>query len=432
MVVCAVLGLQWGDEGKGKLVDILAPKFGIVARFAGGNNAGHTVVIDGTSYAFHLLPSGIAHESCQNVIGNGVVVHLPGLMSEIKANLSKGPHLKGWDTRLKISSRAHVVLNLHQIVDGLNETERGDAKIGTTKRGIGPTYSCKAIRSGIRICDLIGDQSILRRKVETIYGMYKRMFPSLDLDIDADISALTEHVDIIRPLVCDTFMFLQAELQKGTSILLEGANATMLDLDFGTYPYVTSSSCSIGGACTGLGIPPREIGDIYGVVKAYTTRVGDGAFPTELNDETGRHLQEAGHEYGTTTNRPRRCGWLDAVVVRYACRLNGVTAICLTKLDVLDGLSEIKIGVAYETKAVSTLDPQRYVYSMPASQEELFGCSVEYITLPGWKENTQSIRRFEDLPENAQAYVKKIEELTSVSGQLLLNTAPNRLLPTHH
>eukprot|EP00043_Microstomoeca_roanoka_P015911 m.160118 g.160118 ORF g.160118 m.160118 type:complete len:429 (-) comp16355_c0_seq2:256-1542(-) len=408
MVVTAVLGLQWGDEGKGKLVDILAENFDIVARFAGGNNAGHTVVIGGISYAFHLLPSGIAHSSCKSIIGNGVVIHLPGLMDEIKRNAAKGPHLEDWQSRLKISDRAHIVLNLHQVVDGLSETERGDAKIGTTKRGIGPTYSCKAIRNGLRICDIVGDQDKLREKITAVCQMYQRLFPRLEIDVNAEIAAVEEHVEVVRPLVCDTFTEIQAALEGKQSILLEGANATMLDLDFGTYPYVTSSSCSIGGACTGLGIPPRAIDEVLGVVKAYTTRVGDGEFPTELTDAVGEELQKKGHEYGTTTLRPRRCGWLDVVVVRYACRLNGVTSICLTKLDVLDNLAEIKIGVKYTSPSAE------FVSSMPASQEEMAACEVEYITVPGWQQSIEDVRKFEDLPANAQAYVKKIEELCGV------------------
>eukprot|EP00730_Choanoeca_flexa_P018747 TRINITY_DN9134_c0_g2_i2.p1 TRINITY_DN9134_c0_g2~~TRINITY_DN9134_c0_g2_i2.p1 ORF type:complete len:435 (+),score=103.75 TRINITY_DN9134_c0_g2_i2:61-1365(+) len=406
--VSVVLGLQWGDEGKGKLVDILAEHADAVARFAGGNNAGHTVVVDGISYDFHLLPSGICHQSCQSIIGNGVVIHLPGFFKEVEGNMAKGPHLADWTSRLKISDRAHIVLDLHQAVDGMKEDERGDDKIGTTKKGIGPTYSSKAIRHGLRICDLMGDLKEFRARLEKVVAHYQRLFPKVTFNVDAQMAEFEAFADKIRPMVTDTTVLTQQLLTDGKKVLVEGANATMLDLDFGTYPYVTSSSCSIGGVCTGLGIPPQRVGDVYGVVKAYTTRVGDGAFPTEdTTPDVGEVLQTKGHEYGTTTGRKRRCGWLDLVVVKYACALNGVTSICLTKLDVLDTLPKIKIGVRYNCKG-------KALNSIPAAQSDLEACEVEYIELDGWQQSIEDVRSFEDLPVNAKLYVQKVEELVGI------------------
>eukprot|EP00056_Hartaetosiga_gracilis_P003556 m.64720 g.64720 ORF g.64720 m.64720 type:complete len:450 (+) comp11502_c4_seq1:62-1411(+) len=419
-----VLGLQWGDEGKGKLVDILSNNMDVVARCAGGNNAGHTVVVSGDDgkeykYDFHLLPSGVTHQGCTSVIGNGVVVNIPDLFAEIEHNIEQGPHIEGWQSRLKISNRAHIVLNIHKIVDGMKEDQRGNDKIGTTKKGIGPTYSSKATRNGIRMCDLLNDFSAFEEKVKALYRQYKKLFPSVTATAEEEIEVHRGIVEKLRPLVCDTFHTMQSALEKNRNILVEGANATMLDLDFGTYPYVTSSSCSIGGVLTGLGLPPHSIGEIYGVVKAYTTRVGDGEFPTEAHGDVGDTLQKVGHEFGTTTGRARRCGWLDMVVVRYSCRINGVASICLTKLDVLDGLDEIKIGVSYKHNETT------YEYNMPPSQQEMGKCVVDYITMPGWKTSIEAVRKFEDLPENAQKYVKKIEELCGVPVRWI-GVGPNR------
>ncbi|EDQ91526.1 uncharacterized protein MONBRDRAFT_20027 [Monosiga brevicollis MX1] len=405
--VAVVLGLQWGDEGKGKLVDVLAEDADVVARFAGGNNAGHTVVVDNISYDFHLLPSGIGHAKCDCVIGNGVVIHLPGLYEEVEKNMAKGPHLQGWQSRLKISDRAHLVLDLHQKVDGMKEEERGLDKIGTTKKGIGPTYSSKAIRHGLRVCDLMGDFGIFKQKFLQVVEHYQKLFPSLEVDVDAQLKAFEGYAEKVRPMVTDTTLLVHRYLKENKRVLLEGANATMLDLDFGTYPYVTSSSCCVGGICTGLGLPPQAVGDVYGVVKAYTTRVGDGAFPTEDFAEVGNYLQTKGHEYGVTTGRKRRCGWLDMMVVNYACMINGVTKICLTKLDVLDELETIKIAVAYKKGGEALL-------GMPASQQVLNEVEVEYVDMPGWQTNISEIRDFEALPTQAQAYVRKVEELSGV------------------
>ncbi|GBP17909.1 Adenylosuccinate synthetase [Eumeta japonica] len=403
--VTVVLGAQWGDEGKGKVVDLLAVDSDVVCRCQGGNNAGHTVVVDGKEFDFHLLPSGIINPKCKSVIGNGVVIHLPGLFDELHKNESKG--MKDWMDRLIISDRAHLVFDIHQQVDGLQEAEKGKNSLGTTKKGIGPTYSSKATRNGIRIGDLVGDFEQFEEKFRTLVATYKKTFPALEVDVDGELARYKEFAVKVRPLVKDTVSYLYKAIREGKRILVEGANAAMLDIDFGTYPYVTSSNCSIGGVCTGLGLPPAVIGEVLGVVKAYTTRVGDGPFPVELHDETGRLLQERGHEVGVTTKRVRRCGWLDLVVVRYTAMVNGYTSLCLTKLDILDVLKEIKVGVAYKLKG-------KKIDYFPSSVAELSNVEVEYLTLPGWACSTTEARRLHDLPANARAYVKAIEDYLQI------------------
>ncbi|KAL4706999.1 hypothetical protein ACJJTC_019537 [Scirpophaga incertulas] len=403
--VTVVLGAQWGDEGKGKLVDLLAVNSDIVCRCQGGNNAGHTVVVDGKEFDFHLLPSGIINQKCKSVIGNGVVIHLPGLFEELKKNELKG--MQGWQERLIISDRAHLVLDLHQQVDGLQEAEKGKNSLGTTKKGIGPTYSSKASRNGIRIGDLLGDFNIFEEKFRTLFESYKRMFPSLEVDVEGELARYKGYAAQIRPLVKDTVSYLHKEIRSGKKVLVEGANAAMLDIDFGTYPYVTSSNCSIGGVCTGLGLPPSVLGEVLGVVKAYTTRVGDGPFPTELNDETGQLLQSRGHEVGVTTKRVRRCGWLDLMVVRYTALVNGYTAICLTKVDILDTLKEIKIGVGYKLNG-------KEIDYFPSSMTELSNVEVKYITLEGWACNTEGVRDMHKMPQQAKDYVMAIENFLQI------------------
>ncbi|XP_021190557.3 adenylosuccinate synthetase [Helicoverpa armigera] len=403
--VAVVLGAQWGDEGKGKVVDLLAVNCDIVCRCQGGNNAGHTVVVDGKEFDFHLLPSGIINQKCISVIGNGVVIHLPGLFEELKKNELKG--MKGWQDRLIISDRAHLVFDMHQQVDGLQEAEKGKNSLGTTKKGIGPTYSSKATRNGLRIGDLLGDFAMFEEKFRTLAANYKRMFPSLEVDIEAELNRYQEYATMIRPMVRDTVSYLHKAIKEGKKVLVEGANAALLDIDFGTYPYVTSSNCSIGGVCTGLGLPPLVIGEVLGVVKAYTTRVGDGPFPTELHDETGRLLQERGHEVGVTTKRVRRCGWLDLVVLRYTAMVNGYTSLCLTKMDILDTLPEIKVGIAYK------LNGKKIEY-FPSSMAELSSVEVEYKTLPGWACSIEDVRQLDKLPEPARNYVKYIEEFLQI------------------
>ncbi|PZC77826.1 hypothetical protein B5X24_HaOG202937 [Helicoverpa armigera] len=378
----------------------------------GGNNAGHTVVVDGKEFDFHLLPSGIINQKCISVIGNGVVIHLPGLFEELKKNELKG--MKGWQDRLIISDRAHLVFDMHQQVDGLQEAEKGKNSLGTTKKGIGPTYSSKATRNGLRIGDLLGDFAMFEEKFRTLAANYKRMFPSLEVDIEAELNRYQEYAAMIRPMVRDTVSYLHKAIKEGKKVLVEGANAALLDIDFGTYPYVTSSNCSIGGVCTGLGLPPLVIGEVLGVVKAYTTRVGDGPFPTELHDvggfilcETGRLLQERGHEVGVTTKRVRRCGWLDLVVLRYTAMVNGYTSICLTKMDILDTLPEIKVGIAYK------LNGKKIEY-FPSSMAELSSVEVEYKTLPGWACSIEDVRQLDKLPEPARNYVKYIEDFLQI------------------
>ncbi|XP_013101206.2 adenylosuccinate synthetase [Stomoxys calcitrans] len=404
--VDVVLGAQWGDEGKGKVVDMLALDVDIVCRCQGGNNAGHTVVANGTEFDFHLLPSGIVNEKCISVIGNGVVIHLPSLFEELSKNEAKG--LQKIEHRLIISDRAHLVFDFHQAVDGMQEAEKGGKSLGTTKKGIGPAYSSKATRNGIRVGELLGDFNLFSEKFKTIVATHVRLFPSINVDVEAELKRYKEYAEKIRPYVKDTICFLHTALRQGKTILVEGANAAMLDIDFGTYPYVTSSNCSIGGVLTGLGLPPQTIGEVIGVVKAYTTRVGDGPFPTEQLNEIGELLQTRGFEVGVTTKRKRRCGWLDIPLLRYTSLVNGYTCICLTKLDILDTLDEIKVAVAYKRPNGGKLD------HFPGTIAELAGIDVEYAVLPGWKTCTENIRDFKQLPENAQNYVRFIEKELSV------------------
>ncbi|KAG7462970.1 hypothetical protein MATL_G00190400 [Megalops atlanticus] len=405
--VTVVLGAQWGDEGKGKVVDLLAQDADIVCRCQGGNNAGHTVVVDSVEYDFHLLPSGIINPRVTAFIGNGVVIHLPGLFEEAEKNLRKGKGLDGWEKRLIISDRAHIVFDFHQAVDGVQEQQRQQQEgknLGTTKKGIGPVYSAKAARSGLRICDLLSDFQAFSERYKILAQQYKSMYPTLEVDIDGELEKLQVYVDRIKPMVRDGVYFMYEALHgPPKNILVEGANAALLDIDFGTYPFVTSSNCTVGGVCTGLGTPPHNVGEVFGVVKAYTTRVGIGAFPSEQNNEIGELLQSRGREVGVTTGRKRRCGWLDLVLVKYAHMINGFTAIALTKLDILDLFAEIKVGVAYK------VDNMTIPY-FPANHEILHKVEVQYETLPGWNSDTSCARTFEELPENAQRYVRFIEK----------------------
>ncbi|KAI6103407.1 Adenylosuccinate synthetase [Pisolithus sp. B1] len=367
MSVTVVLGSQWGDEGKGKLVDILSADFDICARCAGGNNAGHTILAPvgpqniATTFAFHLLPSGLVNPGCVGLIGNGVVIHLPSFFEELDTLERQGLKCGG---RIFVSDRAHLVFDFHQIVDGLKEVELGGSSIGTTKKGIGPAYSSKASRSGLRVHHLFDHDTFAEKFRKLVEGRFKR-YGHFEYDTEAEIERYKHLAERLKPYVVDSVSYIHGALASKKKVLVEGANALMLDIDFGTYPYVTSSSTDIGGVCTGLGIPPRAIGHTIGVIKAYTTRVGGGPFPTEqLNvrhvspfqqplvdtlpyQDVGVHLQEAGKEYGTTTGRRRRCGWLDLVVMKYSCLINGYDSLNLTKLDVLDNLSEIKVAVKY-------------------------------------------------------------------------------------
>ncbi|XP_055969715.1 adenylosuccinate synthetase isozyme 1 [Sorex fumeus] len=408
--VTVVLGAQWGDEGKGKVVDLLATDADIISRCQGGNNAGHTVVVDGKEYDFHLLPSGIINAKAVSFIGNGVVVHLPGLFEEAEKNEKKG--LKDWEKRLIISDRAHLVFDFHQAVDGLQEAQRQAQEgknIGTTKRGIGPAYSSKAARTGLRVCDLLSDFEDFSTRFKSLARQHQSMFPTLEIDVEAQLKKLKGFAERIRPMVRDGVYFMYEALHgPPKKILVEGANAALLDIDFGTYPFVTSSNCTVGGVCTGLGIPPQNVGEVYGVVKAYTTRVGIGAFPTEQINEIGDLLQNRGHEWGVTTGRKRRCGWLDLVILRYAHMVNGFTALALTKLDILDALDELKVGVSYKLNG-------KRIPHFPANQEILQKVEVEYETLPGWKADTTGARKWADLPPQAQNYIRFVENHVGVA-----------------
>jgi len=402
--VVVVLGAQWGDEGKGKLIDYLGNRYDLSARCAGGANAGHTVVVDGVKYKFHLLPSGLLNPYAIAVIGNGVVVHLPALLQEVSELEQSGVAVK---QRVLLSDRAHIVFDYHQIVDGLREKERAGAKIGTTGKGIGPCYSSKAARDGTRAGDFRRFRAFPEKFLRNVAGMKKR-FGDFEYDTRAEIAKYYKLAHEMEPFITDSVSYVNHNVDDGIPLLIEGANAALLDIDFGTYPFVTSSNCSIGGILTGLGIPPSKISEIYGVVKAYTTRVGEGPFPTEQLNDVGKLLQTEGFEFGSTTGRPRRCGWLDLFILKYTHMLNGYSAICLTKLDILSHFDEIKIGVGYKYRGA----PLSYY---PADLELLKEVEVEYKVVPGWKGvDISKCKTFEELPANAQKYVLFIEEFLKV------------------
>ncbi|CAH01020.1 adenylosuccinate synthase [Kluyveromyces lactis] len=429
-MVNVVLGSQWGDEGKGKLVDLLVGEYDIVARSAGGNNAGHTIVVNGVKYDFHMLPSGLVNPNCQNLIGNGVVIHVPSFFEELKSLEAKG--LKNAKGRLFISSRAHLVFDFHQRTDKLRELELSGASkdgknIGTTGKGIGPTYSTKASRSGLRVHHLVNDDPQAWEVFETRYRRLvetrQQRYGSFDYDPEEELQRYKSYREQLKPFVVDSVNFMHDAIKKNKKILVEGANALMLDIDFGTYPYVTSSNTGIGGVITGLGIPPRTIKEVFGVVKAYTTRVGEGPFPTEQLNEDGEKLQNIGAEFGVTTGRKRRCGWLDLVVLKYSNLINGYTSLNITKLDVLDTFKEIKVGVSYSVDG-------KKLESFPEDLLTLAKVEVEYVTLPGWEEDISKITNYEDLPENAQKYLKFIEDFVEVPIQWV-GTGPARDAMVH-
>ncbi|MEV8506877.1 adenylosuccinate synthase [Actinoplanes sp. NPDC051475] len=401
MPVIVLVGAQWGDEGKGKATDLLGDRLDYVVKFNGGNNAGHTVVIKGEKYALHLLPSGILTPGVTPVIGNGVVVDLAVLFQELD-----GLEARGIDTsRLRISANAHVIASYNRSLDKVSERFLGARRIGTTGRGIGPTYADKMNRLGVRIQDLF-DESILRQKVEAALSFKNQVLSKIynrsAIKPDEVIAELLSYTERLRPMVGDTALELSQALDAGKVVLCEAGQATLLDVDHGTYPFVTSSNATAGGACTGSGIPPTRVDRVVAVLKAFTSRVGEGPFPTELHDETGDYLREVGHEYGTTTGRPRRIGWLDLVMGRYAQRINGVTDFVLTKLDNYDGLDEIPVCVAYEVNGVRHDE-------MPVSQSDFHHAEPVYETLPGWKKDISGCRHFEELPENAQRFVEYVE-----------------------
>ena len=399
-----IVGAQWGDEGKGKATDLLAARTDWVVKFNGGNNAGHTVVIGDEKYALHLLPSGILSPGVNPVIGNGVVVDLEVLFNEIDAL-----NARDVDTsRLRISANAHVIASYHRTLDKVTERFLGKRQIGTTGRGIGPAYADKINRVGIRIQDLF-DENILRQKVEGALDqknhLLVKVYNRRAIAVEEVVEDLLSYAERLRPLVADTSVLLNDALDREEVVVFEGGQATMLDVDHGTYPFVTSSSATAGGAATGSGVGPRRLERVVGIAKAYTTRVGAGPFPTELFDSTGEWLRSRGFEFGTTTGRPRRVGWYDAPVTRYAQRINGITDLVLTKLDVLTGLAGIPVCVAYEIDGVRTED-------VPVNQSDFHHARPVYEELPGWEDDLSGIRSFDDLPREAREYVLTLEELS--------------------
>ena len=418
MKTVAVVGSQWGDEGKGKVIDFLATQADVVVRGQGGNNAGHTLVVDGKKFALRLIPSGILNSNTINVIGNGIVFDPKGFFEEIEMLESNGISTKN----IKISDRAHIVFPYHKELDGLAEEARGDNKIGTTKKGIGPCYMDKTERSGIRVCDLM-DKEIFAKKLKLqvdaknklVTGVYGKeaMF-----DFDEIYNEFIVYAEKMRPYVEDTTVIVYDAIKANKKVLFEGAQGTLLDLDLGTSPFVTSSHPTSGGFAVGAGVGPNMIKDVVGIVKAYTTRVGEGPFVTELFDETGDRIRTQGHEFGTVTGRARRCGWFDAVIVKYAARVNGLTSISFMLLDVLTGFDKIKICTAYKMG-------DKIVNNFPASLEDLAKCEPVYEELDGWHEDITKVEKFEDLPENAKKYIARIEELIGVNVDLV-SVGPNR------
>ncbi len=404
MPAIVLVGAQWGDEGKGKATDLLGDTVDYVVRYQGGNNAGHTVVIGSEKYALHLLPSGILSPNVVPVIGNGVVIDPAVLLDEIRGLDARGINT----SKLVISTNAHLITPYHRTIDKVSERFLGKSKIGTTGRGIGPAYADKISRIGIRVQDLF-DRSILEQKIEGALNdknqVLTKVFNRKNMSVAEILEEYLAYAEILRPYVADTSLLLDKALKAGKTVLLEGSQGTLLDVDHGTYPFVTSSNPTAGGACTGSGIGPKAITRVIGIVKAYTTRVGSGPFPTELLDEDGDKLRTIGHEYGTTTGRNRRCGWYDAPIARYAVRINGLTDFFLTKLDVLTGWEKIPVCVAYD------VDGTRHD-ELPASQTDFHHAKPIYEYLPGWKEDISKARTLSDLPKNAQDYVKYLEEIS--------------------
>ncbi|MFN8532542.1 MAG: adenylosuccinate synthase [Dehalococcoidia bacterium] len=418
MPVMVVVGVHWGDEGKGRVVDLLARHCQVVARYSGGANAGHTVINDLGEFALKLVPSGIFNPDCLCIIGNGAVITPGLLLDEMDSLRARGVSVE----QLRISDRAHVVLPYHIAIDAAEERARGSFAIGTTLNGIGPSYGDKTSRDGIRMAEFIRPElfgerlkSVLSRKNEVLTKIYG----ASPLDFDAVYAEQSAYAERLAPYVTDTGSLIRQAAREGRRVLLEGAQATLLDLDIGTYPFVTSSHPTAAGACLGAGLGPTAITDVVGVVKAYTTRVGGGPLPTELHGEQGDRLREIGHEYGTRTGRPRRCGWLDAVLGRYGCETNGVTSIAITRLDILDSFPELKIAVAYDLDGVR-------VETLPTAIDALERCIPIYETLPGWLTPTTSARRFDDLPPNAKRYVERIGELLDAPVDLV-GVGPSRM-----
>lgn len=404
MPAIVLVGAQWGDEGKGKATDALGHRVDYVVKYNGGNNAGHTVVVDGEKYALHLLPSGILTPGVTPVIGNGVVVDLSVLFEELDGLAARGVDC----SKLLVSANAHVIAPYNRTIDKVTERFLGKRKIGTTGRGVGPTYADKMNRVGIRVQDLF-DEHILAQKVEGALmqknHLLVKVYNRREITVAEVVEELLSYAERLRPMVVDVSLELGQALDRGETVLFEGGQATLLDVDHGTYPFVTSSNPTSAGACTGSGVPPTRIDRVIGVVKAYATRVGEGPFPTELFDPDGERLRSVGHEYGTTTGRPRRCGWYDAPIARYAARINGVTDFVLTKLDVLTGFERLPVCVAYDVDGVRTPE-------MPLTQTGFHHAKPVYEYFDGWQEDISAVRSFDDLPKNAQHYVLALEEMS--------------------
>lgn len=406
-----VLGAQWGDEGKGKIVDLLTPNFGVVARYQGGHNAGHTVYVNGRKFVLHLIPSGILHDGVICLIGNGVVVDPHALFAEVDKLAGMGFDVTG---RLFVSDKAHLILPYHRELDILSEARRGERKIGTTSRGIGPAYEDKIGRRGVRVGDLrdTSTDGPLVGAIRENVDARNRLVGNTEMkwqDVVADLRVMWTRLE---PFVADVSLRLSQAFAAGTRVMFEGAQGTLLDIDHGTYPYVTSSNAIAGGACTGLGIGPKAINAVLGVAKAYTTRVGEGPLPTELLGEMGQRLRDTGQEYGASTGRPRRCGWYDAVAVRYAARINGLDALALTKLDVLDGIETLDICTAYKCG-------DEILTEMPADTAQLAACTPIYESIQGWTQPTRGVTRFDDLPKEARAYIARLEEVSGVPAAVV-------------
>ena len=407
MSTIVITGTQWGDEGKGKIVDYLASKADTVVRFQGGCNAGHTVVADGEEYKLRLLPSGILYKGTLNIIANGVAFDPEVCLQEMDAMTARGIDTSS----IRISDRAHVVMPYHRLMDGIGDAQRGADKIGTTGRGIGPCYMDRDDRIGIRVCDLMEKDEFakkLKRNLDIKNGELAAVYHHEPLEYEEVLKEYQGYAERLRPLVTDTIPLLNEEIAAGHKILFEGAQATMLDIDYGTYPYVTASHPVSGGVTVGAGVAPKKIDKVVGIVKAYCTRVGEGPFPTEQLNAIGEKLREAGHEFGTVTGRPRRTGWLDAVVVRHAGLLSGIDYMAVTRLDILDGFDEIKICTGYKHKG-------QLLKGVPASLNVLAEVEPVYETFPGWKTDISGIRSYDDLPENARKYLERMAEITGIA-----------------
>jgi adenylosuccinate synthase len=413
-----VIGSQWGDEGKGKIVDLLTDRVAAVARFQGGHNAGHTLVIEGEQTILHLIPSGILRDNVLCLIGNGVVLSPEALLKEIEELEAKGVPAR---ERLRISPACPVILPTHVALDKARERARGQAAIGTTGRGIGPAYEDKVSRRGLRVSDLFHRERLASKLGELLdfhNFVLQHYFKEAPLEFQPILDECLRMAEILKPMVVDVGVLLHQLQSQGHNLLFEGAQGTLLDIDHGTYPYVTSSNTTAGGAATGTGMGPRDLHYVLGITKAYTTRVGAGPFPTELFDELGEYLTKRGREYGATTGRRRRCGWFDAVVLRRAAQINSLSGLCITKLDVLDELDTLRICVNYRCN-------QEFYDTLPPGAELLADCQPEYIDMPGWKSSTIGIKRYEDLPPNARAYLEKIQELVGVPIDII-STGPDR------